>query len=152
VCVLRSSLWLHAGQQLVVQYGCTQDSSLLYNMVAQSLGDPIYCYGLCACRGMQHTSWQLGLMQCTVLTAGLTLQPAANHLAGPAAHTVPFKNKYYTVYPERVTWAEADAFCRQTGGRLAVLDSREALNTAHQVLLTTLASQTAIRWGFATAA
>lgn len=60
--------------------------------------------------------------------------------------TVPFQGKHLTVYPERVTWAEADAYCRQqAGGRLAVLDSRQAVDTAQQVLLTTLASQTAIR-------
>ncbi|WIA31963.1 hypothetical protein OEZ86_002818 [Tetradesmus obliquus] len=67
-------------------------------------------------------------------------------ILSPAVQTVPFQGKYLTVYPERVTWAEADAYCRQqAGGRLAVLDSRQAVDTAQQVLLTTLASQTAIR-------
>uniref|UniRef100_A0A383VEC8 Apple domain-containing protein n=1 Tax=Tetradesmus obliquus TaxID=3088 RepID=A0A383VEC8_TETOB len=67
-------------------------------------------------------------------------------ILSPAVQTVPFQGKYLTVYPERVTWAEADAYCRQqAGGRLAVLDSRQAVDTAQQVLLSTLASQTAIR-------
>jgi hypothetical protein len=58
---------------------------------------------------------------------------------------VPFNHKYFTLYPERVTWSEADAFCSQAGGRLAVLDSREAVDAVHQALLVTLPSQTAIR-------
>ncbi|KAF6265912.1 hypothetical protein COO60DRAFT_769153 [Scenedesmus sp. NREL 46B-D3] len=66
-------------------------------------------------------------------------------ILSPASHTVSFEHKYFTVYPERVTWGEADAYCRRTGGRLAVLDSREALDAAQQALLSTLASQTAIR-------
>jgi hypothetical protein len=58
---------------------------------------------------------------------------------------VAFGSKFFTVYPERVTWAEADAYCRQAGGRLAVLESRDAVDNAQQALLATLASQTAIR-------
>jgi hypothetical protein len=53
---------------------------------------------------------------------------------------------YLTVFPERVTWDQARRTCSSLpGGRLAILDSRTALDTAYHSLLNTLASQTAVR-------
>jgi hypothetical protein len=66
--------------------------------------------------------------------------------AGPAVQTVQYGSSYFTVFPERVTWQQANASCAQLpGGRLAVLNSRQALNTVYRSLLTTLPSQTAVR-------
>lgn len=50
------------------------------------------------------------------------------------------------MYPERVTWAEAEATCQQLpGGKLAVLDSQGLLNEVSKSLLETLPFQTGIR-------
>lgn len=64
---------------------------------------------------------------------------------GPAIKTISLNNSYYTVYPERVTWTEANATCgKLPNGRLAILDSRIDLDTVYRQLLTTLPSQTAV--------
>jgi hypothetical protein len=66
--------------------------------------------------------------------------------AGPAVHTVSLGSSYFTVFPERVTWQQANASCSLLpGGRLAVLDTRQALDLVYRSLLTTLPSQTAVR-------
>lgn len=50
------------------------------------------------------------------------------------------------MYPERVTWSEAAATCKQLpGGQLAILDSQALIDKVSRDLLDTLPFQTAVR-------
>jgi hypothetical protein len=66
--------------------------------------------------------------------------------SGPSIKTIEQGGSYYTVYPERVTWSEAAAACKQLpGGQLAILDSQGLVDTISRYLLDTLPFQTAVR-------
>lgn len=64
----------------------------------------------------------------------------------PSIKTIQFSGRYFTVYPERVTWSEAAATCKQLpNGQLAILDSQGLLDTVSRDLLDTLPFQTGVR-------
>lgn len=52
---------------------------------------------------------------------------------------------YYTLFPERVTWQEANSACASMpGSELAILDTRGAIDTVYRELLSTLSPETGV--------
>lgn len=65
--------------------------------------------------------------------------------AGPAVKIIPYGAVYYTLFPERVTWQEAnDACASMPGSQLAILDTRGAIDTVYRELLSTLSPETGV--------
>lgn len=66
-------------------------------------------------------------------------------LTGPAVKTVSYGGVYYTLYPERVTWQEASRACISApGSKLAILNSRGAVDIVYRQLLSTLSPETGV--------
>jgi hypothetical protein len=66
--------------------------------------------------------------------------------AGPSIKTINHNGRFYTVFPERVTYAEAAATCRALpGGSLAALPDRATVDAVNRGLLNTLPIATAVK-------